>query len=318
MSRSIAEWATDSRLKTLLCVFASVWLGIMLPFASWLPGALIVLLALVESPISSGYALVLAGTALTGLLAPATGLWPALLLAVAVLVPQFLIGRLLARRASLTVCFQFATVAALGMLVVVYVVLTDPPGVWRPLLEQSAKALDRFASMMSNVASGRRLDEQQIVETAAARLWGAVGWLLLLNTMLSALAGHYWARGKGFAPVAGSSFGDLAAGRTLGVTFLVCAACAALFTSGFCVDALTVLGGVFVLQGLSIMHAALIAFGFGGTSLGLGYAVGFVAFLLLNIVVPTLAFAVEGLLFVSGFADNWYPLRPRLRPARPA
>ena len=176
MKRSFAEWVTDSGWKAAACVFLSAWLALILPFALWLPGAMVVLVALVASPVSSGYALALAGAALLGLLMPATGLWTAVLLATALLVPQYLIGRMLARGASMTVCFQFAALAALGMLVVVYGVIADPPGVWRPMLEQLAQSLDRFAATMSNASSGHRLDEQQIVDASAAHLWGAVGW----------------------------------------------------------------------------------------------------------------------------------------------
>ena len=316
MTRSFAEWATDSRVKTLACVFASAWLALIVPFAPWLPGALIVLLALVHSPVSSLYALVLAAAALLGLLTPATGVWPAALLAIALLLPQYLVGRLLRRGASMNVCFQFTALAALAMLVVVYLVINDPAGVWRGLLTQWAESLDRFASMMSNAGSGRRVDEQQIMEASAARLWGAVGWLLLLNTMVSALVGQYWARAKGHVAGPGSSFGELSAGRTLAVAFLVCAVCAALFTSGFCTDALMVFGGVFVLQGLSILHSGLLAFGFGGVGLGLGYAGGFLVFLLVSLSLPALALAVQFVLFASGFFDNWYALRPRIWASR--
>ena len=317
MSRSVAEWATDSRLKTLACVFAAAWLALIMPFAPWLPGALIVMLSLVQSPVGALYALVLAAAALMGLLTPATGPWPAALLAVALLLPQYLIGRLLARGASMSVCFQFTAVAALGMLVVVYVVISDPAGVWRGLLEQWSQSLDRFASMMSNAGSGRRLDEQQqLMEASAARLWGAVGWLLLLNTMVSALIGQYWARAKGFVAAPGSAFSELTAGRTLAVAFIICAVAAALFTSGFCTDALMVFGGVFVLQGLAVLHSALLALGFGGVSLGLGYAGGFLVFLLVSLSLPALALGVQFLLFASGFVDNWYALRPRIWASR--
>jgi len=318
MTRPFADWATDSRVKTLVCVFASAWCALAVPFATWLAGALVVMLALVQSPVTSGYALVLSAGALMGLLTPAVGVWPAALLVIALLVPQYLIGRLLSRGATMSVCFQFTALAALAMLVVVYLVINDPAGVWRGLLEQWAQSLDRFASMMSNAGSGRRFDEQQIVEASAARLWGAVGWLLLLNTMVSALVGQYWARSKGFVPAPGSSFSELSAGRTLAIVFIVCAVCAAVFTWGFCTDALMVFGGVFVLQGLAILHTALLSLGYGGVSLGLGYAGGFFLFLLVSLALPALALAVQCVLFFSGFVDNWYALRPRIRAARAA
>ncbi len=324
MSRSFAEWLTESRAKTLVGVVAAAVFALIVPFASWLPGALVVMLSLVPSGVRPESALVVACATVVALtINPVAGIvhgtvpWVAsVLLAAALVAPSYLIGRLLARGASPNLAFQSAALAALGMLVVVYVVLADPAGVWRPLLSQIAPALDEFAGMMANAGSGHRLDEQQFVEASAARAWGVVAWLLLLNTMVSVLFGLAWARGKGYVPPGDRAFSALSAGRTLAMACVVAIVCTVAFASRLGGDALLVFAGVFMLQGLAIMHATLLSLGYGGMSLGVGYAVGFLVFLLLGLAVPALAGSVQGVLVVSGFIDNWWPLRARLA-ARP-
>ena len=314
MSRTFAEWLTDSRAKTLLCVFVAAVFTPSVPFALWVPGALLVLLSLVPSAVPPLSGLLLAAAAIVGLTTEAVGPWPALILAACLLLPQYLLGRLLARGASPNLSFQMAAVAALGMLVVIYLVLADPAGVWRPVKEQLMPTLERVADMMDNAGSGHRLDDKQIVEESFARAWGLVAWLLLLNTMVSVLFGVYWARGKGYVPPGGSSFSSLSAGKTLAYASLVAVGCALLFSaSRLPGDALLVFGGVFMLQGLSILHSAMLAMGFGGVSLGLGYAAGFLVFLLAALVVPALSWSVQSLLVVSGLVDNWLPIRDGLR-----
>lgn len=314
MSRTFAQWLTDSRTTTLVCVFAAAVLATRVPFALWVPGAVLVLVSLVPSQVTPLSALLVAAAAIVGLTIEAVGPWPALIVATCLLVPQYLLGRVLARGASPNLSFQLTSVAALAILVLIYLVLADPAGVWRSVKEEIMPTLNRVADMMDNAGSGHRLDDSQIVEESFARAWGLVTWLLLLNTMVSVLFGVYWARGKGYEPVGGASFSSLSAGRTLAYGGLLTAACVVVFSSWrLPTDALLVFFGVFMLQGLSILHSAMLAMGFGGVSLGLGYAAGFLVFLLAALAVPALSWLVQCLLVVSGLIDNWLPLRDGLR-----
>ena len=64
MSRTFAEWLTDSRAKTLLCVFVAAVFTPSVPFALWVPGALLVLLSLVPSAVPPLSGLFLAAAAI--------------------------------------------------------------------------------------------------------------------------------------------------------------------------------------------------------------------------------------------------------------
>ena len=301
----IADWLTASRSRALIGAGLLAVLALLLPFGSWLPGALVVLLALKGStPVSDWLVTVVAGVTLTWwLLLAGAGIVPAGLVSIALVVPPLLLGRLLARGGSLNLAFQLATLAALGFLVVVHLVLADPPGVWRPVLEKLAAELDRVATVMSNVGSGRRPQDSDLIEASAARMWGVVTWLLLLNTMVTVFVGMYWFGLLSRVARLGPAFRQLKAGRTLAMFAVAVTVLTITFRWNLPADAAWVFLGAFVLQGLAILHAAREALGLSGAWLGVTYVLLFMPFTTLF---------MQGALAVFGFIDNWFPLRERL------
>ena len=305
----LAEWLTASRFRTFAGAVLFAFFALMLPFGSWLPGALVVLLALKPAaPLQDWAGALVAGASLAWwLLFVGVGPVPSLLVSLALVAPALVLGRLLARGGSLNLAFQLATLAALAVLVVVHGVLADPPGVWRPVLEKLAGELDRYATVMSNVGSGRRPQDSELIEAAAARMWGVVTWLVLLNTMVAVFVGLYWtgllARVARLAP----AFRQLKAGRTLAGLAVVVTVLAGMFRWGLAADGAWVFLGAFVLQGLAVLHAAREALGLSGAWLAVTYVLLFLPF--------TTVF-MQGALAIFGFIDNWFPLRERL-PARP-
>jgi hypothetical protein len=300
----IAAWLTVSRGRALLGAAFAAFLALLVPFGSWLPGALIVLLALRgSSPLPDWTATLVAGAVLAWwLLTAGVEPVPALLVASALVVPPFGLGRLLSRGGSLNLAFQLATLAALALLVVVHLVLADPPGVWRPFLERLAAELDRVAAMMSNVGSGLRPQDTGLIEASAARMWGVVTWLLLLNTMVGGFVGLFWSgRLDGVARL-GPAFRTLKAGRTLALLSIVVMGLALAFRWSLPADAAWVFLGAFVLQGLSVLHAARDALGLSTAWLAATYVLLFLPFTTLF---------VQGALAVFGFIDNWLPLGTR-------
>jgi hypothetical protein len=302
--QSFIEWLSASRVRALMGAALLAFLALLVPFGSWLPGALVVLLALRGSrPLPDfGAAAVAGGMLFWWLTAAGLGLVPSSLVSIALIVPPLLVGRLLARGSSLNLAFQLATLAALGVLVFVHLVIADPPGVWRPFLEKLAAELDRVAAVMSNVGSGRRPQEAELIEASAARMWGVVAWLMLLNTMVAGFVGLYWEALLVRRPRLGPAFRELKAGRTLAAIALVVTLVTVVFRWDLPADAAWVFLGAFVLQGLAVLHSAR-------ESLGLGAAWLVGTYLLLFLPVTTLF--VQGALAVFGFMDNWYPLRPR-------
>lgn len=314
MSRPFAAWATESLTRTVLCAVVAAAFGTV-PFFVWAPGALVVMLSLVDAPIRAGAAAWLVGALVAAAWATQIDVVPAVLIGAGLVVPSYVVGRLLARGATVSIVFQFATVAVLATLVVIYVLINDPADVWKPVVTEMLQALRQAASTLSNATAGPRLDDERIVAESAARLWGAAGWAYLLVTMVAALLGQYWASGKTGQRTPGSSFSALAAGKTLAGAFVACVLGALLVKSAFCIDALVVFNGVFVLQGLSILHTMLLSSGLSGFALATTYAVGFVTLLLVGVALPVVVLAVESGLFIAGFIDNWFPLRPRILAA---
>ena len=305
----LADWLTASRSRAFIGAALLAFFALLLPFGSWLPGALIVLLALKPAaPLPDWAAAVVAGATLAWwLLLAGAGPVPALLVSVALVIPALALGRMLRRGASLNLAFQLATLAALLALGVVHGVLADPPGVWRPVLERLAGELDRVAAVMSNVGSGRRPQDASLIEASAARMWGVVTWLVLLNTMVAVFIGLYWTGALARVARLGPAFRRLQAGRTLAVLAMVVTLVAAMFRSNLAADAAWVFLGAFVLQGLAVLHAAREALGLSGAWLGVTYVLLFL---------PFTTMFVQGALAVFGFIDNWLPLRERL-PAPP-
>jgi hypothetical protein len=307
--QSIAGWLTASRVRALAGAAVLAFLALLLPFGSWLPGALVVLLALRAGPAPDWSAGLVAGATLLWSLASAgAGAAPAVLVTVALVLPALLIGRVLARGGSLNLTFQVATLAALVFLGVVHLVLADPPGVWRPYLEKLAAELERMGAVVSNVGSGRRPQESDVIAASAARMWGVVTWLLLLNTMVAAFVGLHWSGRAAGTSRLGPAFRVLKAGRTLASLAVVVVVLTVAFGWDWPADATWVFLGAFVLQGLSVLHSARETLGLSG---------GWLAAIYVLLFVPFTTLFVQGALAIFGFVDNWFPLRERFAAGRP-
>jgi hypothetical protein len=300
----LAVWLTTSRLRALIGAVALAFLSLLLPFGTWLSGALIVLLALSDSkPLQDWLAALVSAMTLGWWLSLAgAGPLPVVLLAAALVVPAWLLGRLLARGGSLNLAFQLATLAALVFLGTVHAVLSDPPGVWRPFLERLASELDQVATVMSNVGSGRSPKDVNLIEASAERMWGVVTWLLLLNTMVALFVGLYWSGIKTGTTRLGPAFRALTAGKTLSALGVLITACALIFRWDVAADAAWVFLGAFVLQGLAVLHAARWSLKWSGAWLGVTYVLLFLPFTTL---------LVQGVLATVGLADNWLAIRTR-------
>jgi hypothetical protein len=307
--QAFAEWLTATPVRAIAGAALLAFLALLLPFGSWLPGALLVLLALRAGPVPDWAAGVVAAlTLLWSLSSAGAGPIPAALVTVALVVPPVLIGRMLARGGSLNLTFQATTLGVLAFLGLVHAVLADPPGVWRPFLENFAAELDRMGVVISNVGSGQRPQEADLIAASASRMWGVVCWLLLLNTMVAAFVGLWWQGLVTRTSRLGPAFRQLKAGRTLAILAAVTVMLTLVGGSDWPADATWVFLGAFVLQGLAVLHAARDSIGFSTAWLVATYVLLFVPFTTL---------LVSGALAVFGFVDNWFPLRERFAAGRP-
>ncbi|GEM_PF-123874 len=306
----LLDWLTASRVRVLLgaavCVLLSYTLLIPMCVPGALPGAFVVWLALrADQPGADWQAALVATGTLAWLLLPlGAGPVATVLAGVSLIGPPLLVGRLLARGGSLALAFQLTVLATLLVLGAVHVLLADPAGVWQPLVERFAAELDRFAATMANGGSDWHPSTAELHAAAAAIVsWGAVAWLTLLNAMAAACLGLYLHGRQTGQPRLGPQFRALKAGRTIAVVALALVAVAIGAHSGFATDASWVLLGAFGLQGLSLLHAAREALGFGTAVLAATYVLMFV---------PLVSVAVQSGLVIFGYFDNWLPLRARL------
>lgn len=300
------DWLTASRLRVMFGAALLAVLGYALFVVVWLPGALVVLVALrrEERGVDLQAAAVAVVTLAWLLLSVGAGPVPAALTALALIVPPLLVGRLLARGGSLSLAFQFSTLAAVSMLVIVHLVIADPPGVWRPFVERLAADLERMRAMMSSAGSDWHPSSAELREVASVIVnWGVVAWVLLLNTIAAAALGLYAFGRQTQTPRLGPAFRELKAGRTLAAGALVMTLLSLTVNWDFATDVSRLFLGAFVLQGLALLHAAREMLGFSGGWLVATYALLFV---------PVAALCVESVLVVFGFLDNWLPLRGRL------
>ncbi len=302
--RRCAPWIISTRLRVYLgAVVLAVVATLLMPFGLWLVGGLVALLALRRGPVPEGRIAALGAVMLVWwLYRGGIGPVPAALIAAAATVPALLLGRLVARGGSLNLVFQLATLAAIGFVLLVHAVLSDPPGVWRPMLEQAAAELDRMGAVMSTTGLAR-MQEAEFIQASAERMWGAVTWVLLLTSMISVFLGIYWDGRIEQKIRLGPLFRQLSAGRTLAAGAVIALAASIVFRSGVATDAALVLLGAFVLQGLAVVHSVQYAYGLSGAWLVAPYALIFGGF---TTAIMLIALAV------SGFIDNWLPLRRRL------
>ena len=296
--RNLAEWLMASRARALFGVLLAALLGLR-PFLTWVPGAVIAFLALgPSSPLPDWTAMALAEAVFVGWLwTQGAGLVGAILVSLALLLPALVLARLLRRTGSLTLCFQMAALAALGFLIVVHVVLADPPGVWRPFIEQVAAELDRMGAMVSNLGSGRR---PQDINVIVYFMWGVVAWLLLLHAMVAVFVGLYLRGRLEAKALLGPAFRQLKAGRTLAVIAVLSTILLAALPWTQAADGTLLMAGVFVLQGLAVVHASRAAF---------AAHTGWLVALYVMLFLPPTTLLVMGGLSIVGFLDNWVSFR---------
>jgi hypothetical protein len=204
-----------------------------------------------------------------------------------------LLGLLLRRSGSLNLCFQVAVLSVAALLIVIYLALPDPVGMWR----------EQIGSVVTSMASaGLRLqgDQQVIIAAWSRTMWGALAALALAATFGGLLLGRWWQTLLDTPGAFGSEYRQLRLGRALGIAITV------LFIAALGVDSALL---------ASLVWVALAALAFQGLAAAhRSKAVGrldrgwLVAIYVLLIVLPVTSIVVF-MLAIWGFADNW--LRPK-------
>ena len=298
---ALIHWVTGHPARAFLAAGLAALISLFaLPMAAWLPAGIVVLGLLTGGPMLALAAALGAATGLAWVFLPAFGMGPALVIAVAVLLPSWLAASALAATRSLSFVFQAATIGAGLLVLAIHGLLGDPQGVLMPLIAQLEPMLQRAAETLSQFGIER--SPQEIGAATAHFAWATLAWMLLLHTMLAQFAG-LWAFGQAREPgLFGREFRRLKLGHV--VAWVAVAAFATSVGAQLAFqqswqpadDLVFVLAAAFLLQALAVVHG-----------LRELQVIGLLPVVLAYLSVVLLPMALVGI----GFADTWVRFRER-------
>ena len=221
-------------------------------------------------------------------------------LAAALLLPTVGLAAWLRRTNSLSYTLQMATVVAIAGTLGANVLVDDSKSFWQPFLV----GVEQMMQQMAGAGGDPELAaaSHQLAEAYGRIAWGLAAWLVMLHALLGVFVGLFWfGRSRGTHEL-GPRFRALKAGRVLAVFMVVAWLLARFGVAHEADDVVSLLLGVFLLQGLALAHSARLHFGLGTWSLVLFYVLLFL---------PPFAAVVMPAIVVSGWLDNWLDLRGR-------
>ena len=298
---ALIHWVTGHPARAFLAAgIASLIALLALPIAAWLPAGVVVLVLLAGGPVPAAAAALGAAAGLLWVFLPAFGTGPALIIALAVLLPSYLAASALATTRSLSFVFQAATIGAGLLVLAIHGLLGDPQGVLMPLIAELEPMLQRAAETLSQF--GIKRSPQEIGAATAHFAWATLAWMVLLHAMLAQFAG-LWAFGRLREPgLFGREFRQLKLGRVVAwvavAAFAVSLGAQLVFGQSWqpADDLVFVLAAAFLVQALAVVH-----------SLRELQVIGLLPVILAYIAAVLLPMALVGI----GFADTWVRFRER-------
>lgn len=299
---ALIHWMTGHPARVFLAAgLASFVALIALPMAAWLPAGIVVLALLAGGPLPAAAAAFGAAAGLLLVFLPAFGAGPALVIAIAVLLPSYLAASVLAATRSLSFVFQAATIGAGLLVLAIHGLLGDPQGVLMPLIAELEPMLQRAAETLSQFGIER--SPQEIGAATAQFAWATLAWMVLLHAMLAQFAG-LWAFGQLREPgLFAREFRQLKLGRVVAwiavAAFAVSVGAQLAFGHSWqpADDLVFVLAAAFLLQALAVVHG-----------LRELQVIGVLPLILAYVAVVLLPMALVGI----GFADTWVRFRERV------
>lgn len=298
--QSLAAFIMRGRLPAALVAATAAVLFWLFPPFLIVAGAAIALVTLRQGPIEGALVMALGGIGAVGLTWLAFGGWWLITLVLLLCwLPLWLLALVLRHTISLSRTFQAA--ALLGVLAVVgfYLTLGDPTVWWNNILEQLRREL---ADPSLGQASDRATLDQllTLLEDWAPYFVGQVVGAALLAVLASLLLGRGWQAALfnpgGFRP----EFQDLRLGRSLAMLTLLAFGAAILSGWPPLTNIALVLGTLYTVQGIALVHAVLFKLQLSPAWLVLFYL----------LLIPLLSQVVMAL----GVADAWADFRNRVRP----
>jgi len=273
-------------------------LGLLFPPAAWLSAAAIALVTLVKGGQSGLLTTVISmlGAALFTTLIFDYPL-VALVFVAIVWLPAWLTALVLRQTVSLALSLQALTALSMLAVVIIYLMYPHAGEMWRQTFDELFKQL----SQQSNDVDMASL--KQTEDWLLAYLPGLLISGLMFTTTLSLLLARWWQaviyNPGGFA----DEFQRLDLGRVSATVALLCLLATSLVDSVMVSSVMTVVLMLYIVQGLSLVHAVVNIRKLSGIVLVIVYMAMFF--------IPQLALV----LFITALADPWVDLRHRLRPA---
>lgn len=290
----LARFILKGQSQAALVAATMAILGMLVPPAAWLSAAAIVLVTLVNGPqrglITTGLALL--GTAVFSYLifsAPQI----AVIFVLLAWLPAWLVAMLLRQTVSLAFSLQVLGAMTLLAVVMIYALYPNFGELWR-------EPLDLMVTQLVQQSEEFSLQElKQTEEWLIEFLPGLFASSLMFGTMLSLFIGRWWQavfyNPGGFA----EEFQSLNLGKTSAVIALVLMLMAAVIDNVFTFALATVVFVLYLIQGLSLLHAVVKKRQVSASWLFVFYMVMFF--------IPHLVL----LMVFAGITDPWLDIRQR-------
>ena len=208
--------------------------------------------------------------------------------------PGMLLAMLLQRTRSLTLSLQITVLAALLVIVGLYLITGDSSADWQEVFKE-------FASLLRN--SGKQQEADLFIQLLpyASYMRGfvvSIGWLLHVVAFLAGYAAYMSLPGKpaGFGRVSEINFG-----RVLAAVLALTSIAAMVSSSVWLQNTALLLFAIFWLQGLAVLHWLRARGRFPGVLLAAVYV--------LTVLLGPLLVSAVG---VMGYSDAWFDFRPRI------
>ena len=293
---SLARFILKGYSQAALVAVSMAMLGLLMPPLSWMSGATVALVALVN-----GHRSALLVTAIAGI---GTAVFAGLVMALPevavyyvllVWLPLVMISVVLRQTVSLVLCLQIVAGVSMLGIVVLYLFFPDFGEIWRTSLMQMADEL--------LAQSDGSLDEQQlqqVIDQIVHLLPGFFASSFMIGTLLSLYLARWWQAALYNPGGFGKEFRAINLGKAVAFIALAIAIAASLISADIFNAMLLVVFALYLNQGIAVLHAVFV-----GKQLN---AVWLFLFYLLMFFVPHIVV----LLALAGLADTWIDFRRRL------
>lgn len=299
--RSLAAFIMRGRLTAaLVAVIASVLFWLFPPFLI-VAGAVVALVTLRRGPAEGAVVMGLGGLAAVGLSGLGLGTSGPMLVVLGLYwLPLWLLALVLRQTISLSRTLQIAALLGIAGVAGVYLIFGDPSAWWSSLLEQWQQLLLANIKPEQNAEQASLEQMVALLKSWAPYLAGQMVSAALVMVIAALLLGRWWQavlfNPKGFGP----EFQALGLGRPLALLVVVLFALALISRWPPLVNIALVMGTLYVIQGIALIHAVVFKLHLSPAWLVLFYL----------LLIPLLSQVMMAL----GIIDAWVDFRNRIRP----